>query len=126
MKMFPYRKTGRMVVSQDKHLYRACVKTIHYQHLNVRDSDGQWFESDVVVQESHWKGGGGGLQWRTNRHNALLNVSVMRTVLFVRSETVDHLCIETFGLIENWSVRFIGHFNQELFIFGPKFNKVQI
>lgn len=72
----------------------------------------------------------GDLQWRvvhgilaTNRLLALLNISddegcpfcgVSETVLFPR---VDQIL----GLMESWSIQFIGSFNQELFIYGPKY-----
>ncbi len=78
----------------------------------------------------------GDLQWRivhgilaTNRHKVLLNVSDDEGCPFCQvPETVYHHFIECtrleqiLGLIENWSIHFIGHFNQELFIFGPKYS----
>ncbi len=126
-------------------LYRACVKTINYQHLkNVRDS--KWtmmFESGSSPKGS-WRSlykrpiekRVGDLQWRivhgilaTNRHKVLLKVSDDEGCPFCQvPETVYHLFIECtrleqiLGLIENWSLHFIGNFNQELFIFGPKYS----
>ncbi len=64
MKMVSIQKDRKMVLSRQT-LYRACVKTIHYQHLNVRDSDGQWglnldWSSYKRALEREWGGGGGG------------------------------------------------------------------
>lgn len=76
----------------------------------------------------------GDLQWRivhgiiaTNRHKALLNVSDDEGCPFC-GVSVFHLFIECprldqiLGLMESWSIQFIGSFNQELFIFGPKYS----
>lgn len=91
-------------------LYRACVKTINYQHLkNVRDS--KWtmvFESGSSPKGS-WRSlykspiekRVGDLQWRivhgilaTNRHKVLLNVSDDKGCPFYQvSETVCRLFI---------------------------------
>lgn len=127
-------------------LYRACVKTINYQHLKtVRDI--KWttvFESGSSPKGS-WRSlykrpiekRVGDLQWRvvhgilaTNRHKALLNGSDDEGCPFCGvSETVFHIFIECprldqiLGLMESWSVQFTGNFNQELFIFGPKYLK---
>ncbi len=114
-------------------LYRACVKTINYQHLkNVRDI--KW--TTVFESGSSLKGSlrslykrpiekrVGDLQWRivhgilaTNRHKALLKVSDDEGCPFCWvSETVFHLFIECprleqiLELIENWSIQFIGNF----------------
>ncbi len=78
----------------------------------------------------------GDLQWiivhgilATDRHKVLLNVSDDEGCPFCQvPETVYHLFIECtrleqiLGLIENWSIHFIGNFNKELFIFGPKYS----
>ncbi len=92
-------------------LYRACVKTINYQHLkNVRDS--KWtmmFESGSSPKGSWWslykrpiEKRVGDLQWRivhgilaTNRHKVLLKVSDDEGCPFCQvPETVYHLFIE--------------------------------
>lgn len=77
----------------------------------------------------------GDLPWRivhrilaTNRHQALLNVSDGEGCPFCWvSEIVFHIfecprLDNSLGLMESWSVPFIGNFNQELYVFGPKYS----
>lgn len=124
-------------------LYRACVKTINYQTLkDVRDIKWTMFFESGSSPKGSWRSlykrpiekRVGDLQWRivhgiiaTNRHKALLNVSDDEGCPFC-GVSVFHLFIECprldqiLGLMESWSIQFIGSFNQELFIFGPKYS----
>jgi len=125
-------------------LYRACVKTINFQHLkDVRDTKWTMVFDSGSSPKGSWRSlykrpiekRVGDLQWRivhgilaTNRHKALLNVSDDEGCPFCGvPETVFHLFIECqrlgiiLGFMESWSLQLMGKFNRELFIFGPKY-----
>lgn len=117
-------------------LYTGCIKALNFHSLrDLRET--KWTE--VVGANSSPKGSWrsmykrptekrvGDLQCRivhgiiaTNRHAARIDPSLGDGCPFCGvSETVFHMFL---NLIKDWGTRFLGFFNEILFIYGPKYS----
>ncbi|KAI4871400.1 hypothetical protein NFI96_009402 [Prochilodus magdalenae] len=126
-------------------MYRACMKALNFHSLrDVRES--KW--TGVVQADSSPKGSWrslykrpiekrvGDLQWRivhgilaTNRHAARIDPSVGEGCPFCGvTETIFHVFLQcgrlgpTLGVVRDWGLKFLGFYDEPLFIYGPKYS----